>query len=171
VDNKQMRRELKKIGDRNRRFNKMSPEKKRVTIAKDTIAALKTNKVCATVRVYLGESARSNGDKLSNNVRCQACALGSMFVGLTTRIKDLSVKVDSYRQQVVSPLAEYFSPIQLKVIESAFEGGMHYSDIYNLYGDNYYDKAINYKYSYTDSEERLIAIMENIIKNNGEFIP
>jgi hypothetical protein len=167
VDNKQMRRELKKIGDRNRRFNKMSPEKKRVTIAKDTIAALKTNKVCATVRVYLGESARSNGDKLSNNARCQACALGSMFVGLTTRVKDLSVKVDNFRQHLV----EYFSPIQLKVIESAFEGGMHYSDIHNLYGDNYHDKAVRYKYAYTDLEERLIAIMENIIKNNGEFKP
>lgn len=33
MNDKELKRELKKIGDRNRRFNKMTPEKKRISIA------------------------------------------------------------------------------------------------------------------------------------------
>lgn len=166
----ELRRELKKIGDRNRRFNKMTPERKRITIAKDTIAALKTKKIIAETGEYLGSSYRLNGDKLPNNYRCSACALGSMFVGLTTRVKDLSVKKpEAVLSALHIELKPYFSRIQLYAIEAAFE----YRRIMHTYiiGSALATCCHLFGSSYPDDDERLVAIMQNIIDNNGEFKP
>lgn len=164
MNNKQLRRELKIIGDRNRRFNKMSPERKQVTIAKDTLAVLKTKKVLAMKGVYLSHTSKDNGDKLPNNYNCNACALGSMFVGLTTRIKDLSVKNHSgFRNSFTAQLAPYFGQDQLSDIEKAFETT---PQSYDTECD-----AQVFGVKYHNDEDRLIGIMENIINNNGTFKP
>jgi hypothetical protein len=165
----QLRQELKRIGDRNRRFNGMTPERKRVTIARDTIAALKDKKFIATHDGYLDDKSVDNGDKLPNNYKCQACALGGMFVGLTTRIKNLTVKTHGrLRSQITAPLEEFFDVDQLKAIEYAYEQGCVSQG--NLDCDYAY-KCESYGREYLDSSKRLIAIMQNIINNNGTFTP
>jgi len=162
----ELRRELKKIGDRNRRFNEMSPERKRVAIARDTIESLQLKKVVAERGNYLGWSSMENGDKLPINYKCQACALGSMFVGLTTRVKNISIKDANggVRDDITNNLSNYFADYQLDAIESAFE---------TPYKFNHYTASLYEKFGaqFKTDEERLVAIMQNIIDNNGTFKP
>lgn len=166
----QLSKELKRIGDRNRRFNAMTLERKRVTIAKDTLASLQAKKFIASHGVgYLHYSSTDNGDKLPNNYKCGACALGGMFVGLTTRIKELSIKEQNGdRDRIIAPLRSYFDREQLDAIEYAFEQGnislrtLNYSSAHR-YSD--FGKA------YDNPDDRLIAIMQNIIDNKGTFTP
>lgn len=145
MNKQQLCKEMKRIGDRNRRFDAMTPERKRVAIARDTLAALAAQKILAKRGIYLGDDAQENGDKLPNKYECHACALGSMFVGLTTRLKDLSVKGSPYRFDITSHLSRYFSNEQLDSIEDRFENGVE------------------------AAEDSLTSIMQNIIDNNGTF--
>lgn len=162
----QLRKELKRIGDRNRRFKAMTKARKRVAIAKDTIEALNARKIVAKCGVYLAHDAELNGDKLPNDYACKACALGSMFVGLTTRVKDLSVKGHQCRSHITEDLSKYFSDIQLDMVESAFEQReMGWAHSYKT------RPAKEFGNKYSDSDDRLRAIMQNIIDNNGTFKP
>jgi len=163
----ELRRELKRIGDRNRRFNEMSPERKRVAIARDTIESLRLKKVVAKRGVYLDWTSMENGDKLPKNYKCQACALGSMFVGLTTRVKDVSVKDANggIRADITDGLSNYFDNEQLDLIEDAFETG------YGCVADDDCSTQQKFGAQFKTEDERLVAIMQNIINNNGEFKP
>lgn len=166
----QLRKELKRIGDRNRRFDKMTPSNRRVTIAKDTIAALIAKKIVAYQGDgYLSDRHTENGDKLPDDYKCNVCALGGMFIGLTTRIKGLSVKTESgLRSQVIEPLVEYFDVYQLAAIEYAFERGA--VALHGLNPDEAF-RCEDFGMEYEDHNDRLIAIMQNIIDNKGTFKP
>src|SRR6185369_1884102 len=64
-----------------------------------------------------------------------------------------------------------FSTIQLDLIEVAFEGRIfHWNERLN---EDYlpidYNPALNFFYNHPMAEGRLIAILGNIIANNGEF--
>jgi hypothetical protein len=149
--------EVKRIRDRNRRFAKMSAARKRVTIAQDVLDWLMNKRIVATSGTYVAENLLINGDKLRPSVQCNVCALGAMFCTLTARVKDLSIKLHA-SSSPASTLFKYFSPTQVDLIESAFEG----------WGD--YDHSFS-SYNEVNSNDRLAMIMQNIVDNKGTFIP
>lgn len=126
---------------------------------------------------------------------CSCCALGSMFMSCTllnnqTTVHQLNIASSDLGDAIESPksyeddgvfsngLIKFFSAAQLKLIEHAFEGegGYFYEWPYDDGGQPVKRSAskmaaMRWRDKYPDAKKRLIAIMQNIIDNNGTFKP
>lgn len=162
----------------------------RVKIAEDVIASIKASKLIPDTGnwVYVkltDEKPETQLQDIVNNKSCTVCALGALFVE-AVRIKDeLLVQELSYGntcnslslRDVQAYLKDIFTHEQLMLIEMAYEynhGNYHPTDLESDKVDmGLRAVAFGLKYNLRDSsnEERMIAIMQNIIDNNGEFIP
>ncbi len=187
-----------------RRFDRLSGAGKRVMVAKDVIRSLQLKKLIATMGTYgsynnnypytkQGEPAKNFtklktvmakdteelGDVLKRQLRrCEACAVGSLFVSTVLRADKLGVEkaygcsysgstqrignspnVDTLKAYLLG----FFTQGQLNLIEIAFEGWDIEED------EPGPAKAFGEKYKTPHS--RMIAIMRNIVKNKGEFRP
>lgn len=122
---------------------------------------------------------------------CEVCAIGSMFL-CSVRLGNEATVSEGGSASQFSRLRKYFSAEQLALIESAFEcQPMGVSD-------NWIDRfpAVNFGKQWPKLDDgrkceckpdcgyildptllpendapRMLAIMKNIVKNNGEFIP
>lgn len=175
-------------------FNKLSKLEKRVVIAKDVLKQLKTKKFIAASGDYISSNfssmfnhdisadIKTNYKKIKN---CKVCALGACLLTITkfdtkllfkyiipNILLDSSPKVDKLFTSI-------FSPKQLLMIEYAFEGkiGFKYGEqvLKQTLSGEEIDSCINFYGGFPGkdecSEDRLIAIMNNIITNKGIFKP
>jgi hypothetical protein len=151
----------------------------------------------ASIAAFEARSVRE--DFLAGLVgRCDCCALGAMFMGCAlnnnkTTAKDLDaveydlgdyVTVRKTTGPLANGLNKFFSRQQLKLIEMAFEGGNGAFSI-DLYYAAEAQKSLStprqptdvearllaWATKYPDDDKRLIAIMKNIVANNGTFVP
>lgn len=178
-----LKKENRAIKARNEQFAKLSPAEKRVQIARDVLAQLRSKKLIATAGTWLsgeyGESLFTRADA-ENNVElqeilkkqetCEGCALGGMFMCAVERHNKLKVKNlespnsgEASEGDAIKYLRKFFTVDQLDEIEAAFEqgeGARSGSEV-----------AVNFAADVDDDEERMRLIMENIIVNNGKFVP
>lgn len=215
------------IARRNAAFAKLEPAAKRVVVAKDVITSLNAKRLKAKANIYLNawpkydrmeafKGLRSYSDEwyaraasfsesdaqtalLNQQLSCEACAIGSVFVCAVERMDRLTVdEFKSLRQAGIREyLGDLFSPEQLDLMETAFERTTEYvqSRRYNpgKYSDSVYDpsedaaaeldQAVDFgnnfaREGYADDDEVdfdadgcMRAIMQNIIDNAGEFKP
>lgn len=152
-------------------FEKLSPPEKRMTIAKDVLkwvaaGALKPERN-TYMRKYIDNSARkqfTQEELVAISQECHVCAKGALFMANLFERGEGNLEICSTPHTAMvsvnsgdslrfwhneSPMLKYFEEAQWNLIEKYFESGW---------------------YSGVDST-RLVHIMENIIKNNGEFIP
>jgi len=128
---------------------------------------------------------------LENKIQqCSCCALGGMFMSCTlynnnTTLENLGYAGDdignalykgSEPGSLSNGLDKFFSVAQLRLIEQTFEGD---NGVVNSGSDDETGEEFN-KFSpkseafytkYKKPKDRLIAIMQNIVKNNGTFKP
>lgn len=186
------RREAKRIKDRNYRFKKMSPERQRVTIAKDVIALLLAEEITAKKGVYmeldngietkfwpdgglsapLDKTGKVQLHKLiESSETCDVCGIGACFVAAVRRADNLQVKDLRFSGDdgaMRRYLQQWFSLDQISLIEAAFEKKFVY------YAGNNTQKgfrAEDFGKDYAEDGPRLQAIFQNIVDNDGEFIP
>ncbi len=175
--------------EQNAAFAAMSPADQRVQIAKDVIQQLEAGKLRATKGVYLEsiitmetdlpEGVEDSGylyvsqkdgetemaDIFGIMKRCQVCALGGLFVCAVERFDKLKIKEFAYLPNDPGDVAciggsqakmqaylgsNSFDIDQLFAIENAFEGT---------------------RFSKEAAPQRMIQIMENVIRNKGTFQP
>jgi hypothetical protein len=142
---------------KNAAFKKMSSAEQRIEIASDVIQWLRAGRVIATSGIYLEPLERQEGAAKIDGVQCYVCALGAVFAVAVERDAVECSNVFSYREGAMrGALAPYFDFGQLRMIEAAFEEWSYEKE----FGDQYEDDA-----------ERMIAIMQNIIDNDGTFVP
>lgn len=172
-----------RIEKRNKAFNNASAEEKRVLIAKDVLKQVGKGRIVPTSGswvyipdTFVAEDASFQEEFLkeskSDIKTCECCALGSMVVSCTLFKNDASI--DDV-EDGASPggkvfnknLKPFFSKYQLKLIEIAFETGYGY---YTPMTDTEF-AAERFGHKFKEDDKRLIAIMKNIIKNKGTFIP
>jgi len=101
--------------------------------------------------------------------QCGVCAKGAAFIAAVDRFNRLKICFRNANGNNTSYydegfLTEYFSQGQLDEMEAAFEGWPSY--------------RLDSKFSYTGiprnrnkADIRLSMIMQNVIRNNGEFVP
>ncbi|MEK6829068.1 MAG: hypothetical protein AABY15_02995 [Nanoarchaeota archaeon] len=183
--------------EQNKTFAKMGKMQKRVAIAHDVIASIKANKFKATPGTYcelkLNKKHKFEGagdvelqSLMESGVveKCNVCAIGGIFaskVAIGNKFK-VSVEEDYWNDNklgietdvdddelLIENLDGIYTERELRLIEFAFEG----EDIRGEFYDEEIDiDALNsYKKVHKKADERLIAIMQNIIKNEGKFIP
>ncbi len=167
----------------------MSKADARVAIAKDVLAALDAKKITASRGTYGVLDLKNPVRGFAVGVReilpdlksCHVCALGAAAIALVGRENYLTVNaylgtteihLDDCRYR--SLLREYFSGEQLAMIESAFES------INSAYKENisYQNEGILQSVYYSKhipdgsvSSVCMRAIFQNIIDNNGTFVP
>lgn len=170
------------IENSNAKFELADAAKKRVIIAKDVIMRLKTENLVAETGILVG--LVSDNATFENSLKnflnadiesCEVCAKGALFCSLIGRINKFSIKDinsesgNDESNKIHKELKKYFSIEQLDLIEIAFEGDSYLG---TQLDDDIIDAAQDFYYEYEDdSNNRLIAICENIIKNKGEFKP
>lgn len=175
---------------------KANPVEMRVAIAKDVLKQLAANKIVASQGVWLKDSKLSDLPAYANERynkegikkldvceyvnainKCRVCALGSIFLSSVklynnvymSSTKDPEIEAANFFEDLSSsPLKRYFSANQLRYIEATFEGldGVHHP---NTFKEENYARAFHDLFPST--AERLKAIMQNIIENNGTFKP
>lgn len=189
------------IKDSNKAFKSMSKADKRVTIAKDVIAQLKAKKFVAKASHGYFNSAKVDKKIDNSNVNdhfelqdvikdrgvtCKVCGIGSLFACEVLRNDNFKIQKDYSWQSdatsfiddetIAKRLVGIFDRGQLDLIEAAFEKRI-VNDKTNTLEDwnedptNLGDKALNFGKRYHKDNDRMIAIMENIIKNKGTFKP
>ena len=173
-------------------FSKLTKAEKRVAVAKDVLARIKTKNITPVSGTFFCSKTQPEGsikNELKNN-KCGACAKGSLFlsfIGFTNKFNfnDFDIKTSSFGDYIddkfkyfvtrgeelnsdeMKRLSVLFSRKQLSVIETAYEGSVYYwnEEITNKEENAcmaFYDK-------HNSTTERLTAICNNIIKNKGTF--
>jgi hypothetical protein len=163
----------------------------RVLVAKDVLEQIRLEKYVARRDRYMRIFSRlsyyelefldikSNFDKLDY---CDVCAMGACLLSITRFKNELKfMEADSGyfgnpKSKAVEMLLSVFEGKQLTLIEAAFE--YVYGDSTNvgkhagfLLEDAEKEAALKFRPSVYSDEEALIKIMQNIIDNNGTFIP
>lgn len=174
-------------------FSKLSQPEKRVAIARDVLLQIKHQKYIANAGAYIKNMTFdgiyiNNGEDIKKNFknihRCSVCAMGACLLSATKfanklSFDDIGESIDSLRNDKVRELfASIFSPLQLLMIETAFEGkfsgtrvGVSLFDMNKYEHQNELNKCIEFYHNHFNAESRMITIMKNIIKNKGEFKP
>jgi hypothetical protein len=173
----------------NAEFKKATKAQKRVMIAQDVLAQLKAKRYVAESGCWVKPNIDSAWEqKLSHHdsvqelfieqkiESCNVCALGGLFMSCTnfnnnTLLEDLDDASEGLgnlieEEQLSNKLNEIFSTNQLKLIESYFEANGGFFRDYDE------DDRIEVFYNKNSSDKkRLQLIMENIVENNGTFVP
>lgn len=168
------------IKEEKKKFEEMTLTEKRVAIAEDVIRQIEMLEIIARCSVYLNITTK-NTDRghLSELMQkdeidsCRCCAKGALFMGYFNLNKEKKRSEDPVvindmnfsPDQFEAPLRGIFSKHQWNLIESAFEA----SDFMQGKGDA--GRAIAFGNKHRGESRRMIAIMENIIENDGIFMP
>lgn len=162
-------------------FKNLSASEKRVRLAQDVVEHIISKKLIAQSELYIsfGDEAKHieviyynqntelKSYLLKENTNCEVCAIGALYLSEVMYTNDVSMPSVKYPEGDVlhRRLQNYFEPEQLELIEATFEMDEYFSD--SMLAAN----AISFGARFESHEYRMISIMENIIANNGEFIP
>lgn len=176
------------IAQNNINFEAMSPEQKRVQIAKDVLEQLDKKHLVADYgnwaisddesllykkSIYSDQNI-SIKKLLNETKKCRVCALGSLFVCAVDRsnnliVDDLHGIYSPDQKDVFNYLSNFFLLSQIKLIEFVYEQGQGWNRSCYPYDT---EAALNF-FSPEEKkipELRMKKIMLNIIANNGEFV-
>ncbi len=190
---KQLKAEIE-VEENNKKFYKATTAQKRVIICKDALIQIKLKKFIANSGRYLQSDELCS---ISNNVdsielksilpqvkSCQVCAKGALFLSEVMNRNNYKVGydlvlIDNIKSDNIQERLEgLFAKNQLDLIEVAFEKRIIDPDNDYICKDQYDDtptkiaeKAIKFGEKYSKANDRLIAILDNIIFNKGTFKP
>jgi len=174
----------------NAEFKKATKAQKRVMIAQDVLAQLKAKRYVAESGCWVQPNIHSAWEqKLSHHdsvqelfieqkiESCNVCALGGLFMSCTnfnnnTLLEDLDFasselgELIGEEEKLSNKLNSIFSFNQLKLIESYFEAN---DGFFRDYDED--DRIEVFYNKYPSDYKRLKLIMENIVENEGTFVP
>lgn len=180
------KRVLKEIEKRNELFKTASKAEKRVLIAKDVIAQINSKRFIPKSGTWTSFTNlwTDNDNSLretilsDSSIKCECCALGSIMASCTLfnnkytnrdtidrDWQDTGYEIE-YGNRFKNGLTNIFSKSQLRLIEIAFESADGY--FYNPKTSQERKASLMFK-STMSAKNRLISIMENIVKNKGTF--
>jgi hypothetical protein len=158
----------------------MLTPKQRIAVARDVIKQVETERFLARNEGYLhiggedimrpsGISTQGFCKKLKN---CTVCAKGALFVSSIAKYNNYEVKKTvSSSKFIRSKTREDWGRYQADLIECAYEQSTAFIKSCNLSQEDEVSRAVSFGKKYDKAPSRLIAIMNNIIRNNGTFKP
>ena len=175
-------------------FNALPNNEKRILIAKDVILQVESQRIKLVGGAFIkSKKLETFLNKQHDSVQlqtvlpdfvCTVCAKGALFLSdITTRNNYMVCNLSIDNRDIEYKL-DYFDNIQLDLIEMAFE-----TKVFSHTNRKLYEFTNNRSNSFKastdegkaaiafgrtimgDKRKRLIAIMQNIIDNDGTFIP
>lgn len=177
-----LRRERKRASDRSRRFRKLPADKQRVRIAKDVIAQLKDGRLKSSRGQYFIPSDLSRWNSVDRSTQlhvaleeqpdCHVCAVKRANALRLSDVGPLGIGAAATQRSMRSYLGSWFSVEQLGLIEVAFEGAPRFvadgTDEELVFAATTFYRR---HWRADSSTSTMVAIMENIIRNGGQFVP
>lgn len=166
-------------------FAALSDSGKRIAIAQDVKEQLRLKKLVASTGTYFrlrnyygGEEVQLQDVIAKKQVVCEACIRGALFLSDVMKLNDYTVE-NTYEEgwgtwpERINAKVSYFSQSQQELMEVAFEGSANFADrdVYTGQLTEEGRRAMDFHSDYGDDEDRMIAIVDNVIENNGEFKP
>ncbi len=158
-------------------FRRKSARARRVAIARDVLAQLRDRRLTAQSGKWflleginlLEENPDAQlSDILQDDTHYSACAIGSLLVSATRLADRLTVRAAT--GFAIESLRPHFSQEQSRLIEYVFECGDGVVESWELPRDQIgAAEALVAKWDGKTLEERLRAIMRNIVRN-GDFV-
>lgn len=175
-------------------------QEKRVAIAKDAIAQLNTEAYVAATGQYVGldwqqtdeieaaagacklftgkDASDFEFNKVLDNVvskqnPCEVCAKGALFLSSIRKFNNFTLEEASdgdLDNMASHKVQEIFGEKNADLIEIFYEKWDADQDM-NPLDEETFEKVEKWANKYPNNTDRLIAILKNIVKNNGEFIP
>lgn len=178
-------------------FDALPDNEKRIAVARDIIASVQSGFYELKEGVYFNEPEEFNryamGEEQVTNIieyldGCRVCIIGAALVSiikiqnsvtfweLKFQTKVSYANADDARK-VYDLVHSVFGSEIMVFLENIFEGTVTGSrigaELYDYYGDKVVQKEIVWEWidAYPDTRTRAIKMMENIINNDGKFIP
>lgn len=123
----------------------------------------------------------------NTNIKCNVCAIGATYISYINRFNEVKngQVISARADTMIKTLGKIFSSDQLRLMEAVFEcGWVQEAEWFTNLENEFYSSdepeespafaRINtaieeFYYRYDTHENRLRAIMLNVIRNNGEF--
>lgn len=166
-----------------KKFEEMTREERKVAVCKDVLSRLDVMQVTSGSYVDSDNEYDCEHDAVVTPSECdmlfeacEVCARGALLLGRVAVFNKLTWgeiglvgdhTITASDSDTTNGLDGIFTYYELCELETAFELGMN---LYVLGGDAY-DAARNFGHLYPDPKDRLRAILENVIQNNGNFVP
>jgi len=181
-----------KTTPKQKKWNKATKAQRRVMVAKDVLEHIKKGNIRPVNGNYFTlcvdearphTSMESLQDLILNESEgpCEACAIGALFYAKVSEHNACTLgDIDASSQWIqkrISPfnsggiinnMSQAFTMRQLRVIEMAFEGLPEHENKWNP-SEKEKESALKMHRRYRSSKGLMRAIMENIIKNKGDF--
>jgi hypothetical protein len=168
-------------------FKSLSAKEKRLAIMTDILDSLIYETYIPKTNIYIAVHNDSHSDldiKSNPDVECSVCAIGGMMISLCKIFNSYTYNDIDY---IMGPgnfnnlkfsIKQYFSKYQLRLIEDCFESS-GYSSSRFIPNKEFSVKFINissyigeiFAEIYPNEKDRLLAIVHNIIYNDGIFKP
>jgi hypothetical protein len=173
---------------------RLTKAEQRVQISKDALKWIKKENVkvkesSGYFYISKGEEQLKIGTDLNKylkKIKCDVCAKGALFLSHVDRFDNCKIQ-PSYpgsedantdfddEDDIKQRLSKQFSELQLDMIECAFEKKV-LTDSTQKLGQSYNpskiaQECIKFGKQYKKPYDRLEAILKNIVKNKGTFIP
>lgn len=170
-------------------WDKMSKKERRVSIARDVLRRLERGELRLGINYYCEpdddeDFALQKGDISKEDItklqtECRVCARGAFMISRISKCKDVkweqlkngksnTIHVDNEANSNI--LKDSFTQKQLGLIEAAFEFSLEYGVDYGNSSEDSREAA-KFGYDLDKPQDRLIAICQNIIDNDGKFNP
>lgn len=168
------------IKEGNKKFKRMTRAQKRVEIAKDALMQILAKRTIVVSGTYV--EGLDDFYEANPALACNACAKGALFLAKTRRFNKEETDVhDFFGESYEMP---EWPEANWHLIEVAFEGsevntpeaieedrgGSRITKRLQRW-EAAARKARDFHKRHYNEEKRLIAILKNIIKNNGTFVP
>ena len=149
--------------NRKKDLSEMTQPEKAVAVAKDVLKHLKNIRaISGNSYIYLAEplplriAEHTSGQKHIDAItsRCEVCGIGACFLSYIRLFNNATVRqvIRAYSASMIDKMQDVFSRSTLEDIERAFES------------------EDGLKKRYRNDNQRLRAIMLNIVRNNGIFV-
>lgn len=150
-----------------KKFEDLSMADQKIKIVKDAIKQIKLGKILVTTGVYMRITNNGSGRRRISDTKslktliekpefkCEACAKGALFASCVLETNEVYgndiYNTEGFQSDKLRP---WFSKKELDNIEGTFEGWA-----------NKGTKSLIFHEKYTNSKTRLLAILNNILKN------
>lgn len=188
----------KKTTKKAKKIKKLNDSQFRVAVAKDVIAQIKSGRYKVSPGTYLTTGSHSWIDPEIDHAACQVakaktchvCAIGSMVASILTLKETKGITnsvfecgISSYEgsigdisniMDVLTTMTDVWGILDADLMEIAFECGQGAVRLEEVDRDLDFDDincALIFSRLYPKDQDRLIAIMQNVVDNNGRFFP
>lgn len=180
------------VAPKGKSWEQMSRKQRRIAVAEDVIANIYAKRLRVRTGSYVNPDSSYNLDALLEfgftneqimeklKEKCTVCAKGALMICKVAKFNNFDLMGEDINNwdgnKTIEVLDDAFDKEELDQIEAAFEGNPEYLDECDDYLDDddedRFDKDYgHWRRNFPDAEDRLLAIAQNIVDNDGTFKP